>query len=428
MNNRSLQVSWGHCLSGVLVLCAFGVSSSVEATPRMSLVAGTPCIACHVNPTGGGGRTELGWGSMNRVGALNYDQIGLDSLHNQERNTLFDGLFSLGIDARVQAARLGNPTIDDSVDPPATLVPDMVVFPMQLQPYLLVKPGGNLSLYGTYSFGPETLRGGKICDEVIPGMSCFEAFALLEPSGSLPTVRAGVFQPAIGVRHDDHTIFIRGDARDRRRPVIAPNYADPGLEVILQPVSWFRSELGAYVPLKLDNALNGASTTAELWPVAYNVRASFLPYIAIPYAVEADDGFDDFDDEPETEDYIINSWFGASAFGSGDFLMLNGFVGLGVHEGVSLVAEVSHTRRTLEYRSLNGLIGLNLTPWSWINASVRVERASTKTADDRSKALSLVGSLEFFPLPYLEIRPEYRLVETEEYRFGQATAQLHIFY
>ena len=32
-----------------------------QATPRMSLTAGTPCSGCHYSPNGGGGRTELGW-------------------------------------------------------------------------------------------------------------------------------------------------------------------------------------------------------------------------------------------------------------------------------------------------------------------------------------------------------------------------------
>ena len=113
-------------------------------------------------------------------------------------------------------------------------------------------------------------------------------------------------------------------------------------------MTWFRVEAGGYQPAGLDDALNEGTKTADLAPMAYNLQVSFTPYIAIPIEVEAeDDGFDDFDDfgdEPETEDYIINSWFGASAYGSGDFLMVNGFVGLGIHEGVSFVAETSYSR------------------------------------------------------------------------------------
>jgi hypothetical protein len=409
-------------------------AAPAAATPRMSLNAGTPCIACHINPTGGGGRTELGWSAMSREGALDYGQLGLSSLHDADTNALFDGFVSVGLDLRVQAARLGNPTL---VEDPAgggdgeVIVPDVTVFPMQLQPYLAVKPAEGVTLYATFAAGPETFRG-KLCDEVFPGMSCYEAFALYEPAGALPTVRAGVFQPAIGVRHDDHTLLIRGDARDRRRPIIAPNYAEPGAEVLWQPVSWFRAEAGGFAPLGLDKTLNENSQTADLWPVAYSARLTLQPYIKIPVeAPPAEDGFDDFGDfgdAPATVDYVINSWFGASAYGSGDFLMLNAFLGLGIHEGLSLVAELSHSQRTLDYDTLNGWVGLWYTPWTWLTGALRVERAQTNTALDESTLWSAVAGLELFPIPGVELRPEYRLVQTESYRFGQATVQLHLFY
>ncbi|MEL6182948.1 MAG: hypothetical protein AAFS10_28590, partial [Myxococcota bacterium] len=185
-------------------------------------------------------------------------------------------------------------------------------------------------------------------------------FALYEPTGYWPTIRGGVFQPAIGVRHDDHTLFIRGDARDRRRPIIPPSYAEAGAEITVQPVTWFRTELGGYATNNLDAGLNETAETADLWPAAYNVRVTFLPYIKIPIGGGAsDDGFgdddfgDDFGDDDEGfeddfggggDTYVINSWFGGSAYGSGDFLMLNGFIGLGIHDGLALVTEVSTTR------------------------------------------------------------------------------------
>lgn len=415
---------------GLASLALLGAAAVAEATPRMSLTAGTPCIACHVNPTGGGGRTEVGWGAMSRVGAVTWSDLGVDSLHEAESNGWADGRIAVGLDFRLQAARLGNPTLDESLGPDDPVVPDYTVFPMQLQPYLVLQPIEGLSLYGTFAAGPETFRG-KLCDEVFPGMSCFEAFALYEPSGALPTVRVGVFQPAIGVRHDDHTLFVRGDARDRRRPIIAPNYAEPGAEVLLQPLTWLRAEVGAYAPQGLDKTLNGAVSTADLWPVAYNARLTFLPYLRIPIEVPAeDDGFGDdgFGDEPATEDYVINTWIGASAYGSGDFLLLNGFLGVGIHEGVALVAEVSHSQRTLDYDTLNAWVGLTYTPWAWLTGALRAERAQTQTEVDKEITWSYVAGLEFFPIPGVEIRPEYRLVQTESYLFGQATAQLHLFY
>lgn len=430
-----MRIAWAVALGALFLLQA----AVAWGTPRMSLVAGTPCIACHVNPTGGGGRTEVGWGSMYRAGALDYGDLGISALHEAQDNELLDDLVSVGVDFRLQAARLGNPSLDESGGQMEVVVPDVTVFPMQLQPYVTIKPAEGLSLYATFAAGPETFRG-KVCDEVFPGMSCYEAFALYEPSGTLPTVRAGVFQPAIGIRHDDHTLVIRGDARDRRRPIIAPNYAEPGAEVIWQPATWFRTELGGYAPLGLDKTLNENSDTAQLWPVAYNLRVTFQPYLRIPIASKAaEDGFgeDDFGDDGFGEDdfggageeYVINTWAGASAYGSGDFLLLNGFLGAGIHEGLSLVVEGSHSRRgDFQYETYNGWVGLWYTPWSWLTGALRVERAQTNTELAEDVLWSYVAGLEFFPVPSVEIRPEYRLVETEAYRFGQATVQLHLFY
>ena len=38
--------------------------------------------------------------------------------------------------------------------------------------------------------------------------------------------------------------------------------------------------------------------------------------------------------------------------------MVNGFMGLGIHEGVSFVAETSYSQRTIDYTTLNHLVGL----------------------------------------------------------------------
>lgn len=410
------------------------LSGAALATPRQSLTAGTPCVACHVNPNGGEGRTELGWSSMNHAGALTFDQMGLQSLHDVTSNQFLD-IASLGFDARLQGARLGRPQIEDKPDGGTeTTYPDMTWFPMQFQPYLTLKPTSKITLYGTWLMGPSTLRDGEFCDPVFPGMSCFGAQAIFEPGGTAPTVRVGVFQPSIGIRHDDHTILLRGDAANRRQPVIAPGYAEVGAETIYQPRQWLRMEAGLFGTQNIDDALNSVQKTAELWPVAYSARIAFMPHLEFGGEPaggggddEFDDDFDDFDAEPATP-FVVNTWIGGSAFGSKDFMMLNGFLGAGIHEGVTLMAEMSAMRRTVEYDQLNAMLNLTYTPWSWITAALRAERAHTRNSTGEFTTWQYVGGLEFFPVPYLEVRPEYRLVETDEYRFGQATLQVHLFY
>ena len=59
-------------LSCLLLLGVLAFAGSAHAVPRLSLVSGTRCSACHFNPQGGGLRTELGWESMNEVGAWRW--------------------------------------------------------------------------------------------------------------------------------------------------------------------------------------------------------------------------------------------------------------------------------------------------------------------------------------------------------------------
>ena len=108
--------------------------------------------------------------------------------------------------------------------------------------------------------------------------------------------------------------------------------------------------------------------------------------------------------------------------------MVNGFMGLGIHEGVSFVAETSYSQRTIDYTTFNHLVGLWYTP---LNGSAPPFVMNMQPRHSRMtvwRKPALVAGLEFFPTPYMEVRPEYRLVETDAYRFGHATVQIHLFY
>lgn len=413
-----------------LLLCT-GVAL---ATPRMSLTAGTPCTACHVNPNGAEGRTEVGFVAMHRVGMLTWDKLGAQAYHDIDSNAFLDGMVGVGVDFRTQTARLGRPELVDNGGKTTTQIPDYETFPMQAQPYLYVIPTGGLTLYGTWLMGPDTLRDGKFCDPVFKGMSCFGAQAMYELGGTLPNVRVGVFQPGIGVRHDDHTILTRGDAADRRVPIIAPGYAEAGGEVAWQPRQWVRTEVGVFNTHNLDLALNDGTKTADLWPVAWQGRVTFQPLFEFGGAEKKPKVEDEFGDDFGAADaapvtpFVLNTWLGASGYGSGDFRLVNAFLGLGIHEGLALLSEVSMSQRTTQHDTLNGMVALSYTPWAWIAGTLRAERASTSTDTSDITTWQYVATLEFFPLPGIELRPEYRLVQTDDYRFGQATLQVHLFY
>ena len=133
--------------------------------------------------------------------------------------------------------------------------PEMSMFPMQIQPYLRVGLSEEWSVYGSYALGPNTHRG-EACDTVFKGQSCFDAALQYEGQTGL-TVRGGMIQPSIGMRWDDHTILTRGDAAQRRVPMIPPNYAEWGMETAYQPISSFRTELGVMHTQNLSDAVSG---------------------------------------------------------------------------------------------------------------------------------------------------------------------------
>lgn len=419
-------------LAGVVALLLWVAPRSAEAVPRFSVTAGSPCTTCHVNPTGGGLRNLIGFESMDDVGLWGYPFT--------PHNALFDDLLTLGADVRIQMVRLGAPEI-----PPGEteiVEPEIVVLPMQIQPYLGIKPMDGLWIYGSYTVGPKTIDQGAVCDPTYPGQSCFDAAVQYQPDPLLPTLRAGMIQPSVGVRRDDHTIYIRGDAADRRAPIIAPNYADWGAELSYQPVAWFRSEIGGVQGQggNLDEAIHAAvDREAELWPVALNARVMFLPQLVFGGAVESEgDGFgddefgddfgDDFDAEP-VEPTVINTWIGASAFASGDFLRVDGFAALGLHGGIEVHGEVSLTALAGDYSIVNGLLGASWAPIEPVALAIRGEHATTTLPDgSEATAQQAVVGLELFPVPFVDIRPEYRIVKTDAYLFGQPTVQLHLFY
>jgi hypothetical protein len=86
--------------SALLTLAVLGIiaifAPAANATPWMSLQAGTPCATCHVNVQGGGGRTEIGWGSGAYTGLLQWDQLSFDWLAERETNDIVPGYVSLG--------------------------------------------------------------------------------------------------------------------------------------------------------------------------------------------------------------------------------------------------------------------------------------------------------------------------------------------
>ncbi|MBS1911645.1 MAG: hypothetical protein JST22_06645 [Bacteroidetes bacterium] len=362
------------------LLCSASVST---ALPRFALLTGTRCSACHYNPQGSSIRTDLGYSTMNEVGAFNVDSLGLPWLRANESNTYWNGLVSFGLETRFEVAKLGRPPNDVRM-----------VIPMQLTPTIAINPLDGLTLYGAYNAGP--LR--------YPGQTAFDAVVQYQPSMEAPMLRAGYIQPSIGLRYDDHTIFIRRDVASSAAPIIAPNYNEVGAELTYEGQQWLTVNLGAFSARNLSQA----DPTVDSKQLSYLARVMLWPRLL-------EEG--------------VNGEVGASIYGNGRFRMLNVFAGAGLNDRASLQGEMMVTsnadNRTIRNYSVMG--SYQLYPWLTLNG--RYEHGTTENpARPIATAQGFVVGAEFFPIPLVELRPEYRYVITDAYILGQYTLQLHVFY
>lgn len=367
----------------VVVLQAAGAGRLI-ALPRFSLLSGTRCSACHFNPQGSGIRNELGWSSMNQVGAISPSSIGLDSLFAAETNSHWDGLVTFGLDVRLQMAKLGR-----TADAPRKFIP------MQLAPGVAIAPFEWLTAFGTYNAGPVRY----------PGQTQFEAMAVIQPEITLPAVRLGYLQPSIGIRHDDHTMFVRRDAAGFGTPLIPPNYNEIGGEINYEGLRWLTMNAGVF------SARNLASKQELLIDSA---KPAFLGRIIL---------------WPQLLDEGINGMVGGSFYGNKDFTMLNGFVGFGLADKATILGEGSYFKNADGKIIRNLMLQSTLQLAQWMNLETRYEWGiSEHPTTGPFYAHSFVIGSQFFPIPYLELRPEYRYVEYPDYSLGQYTIQLHAFY
>jgi hypothetical protein len=370
-----------------------------SALPRYSLLTGTRCSACHFNPQGSGIRNELGWSSMNQVGA-----IGLDSLlGEQSTNTFFDGLLTIGFDGRAQIAKQGHtPDADREI-----------IFPMQFAPAVAFTPSEMLSIFGTYNAGPIRYAG----------QTSFDVQALFQPGVTLPSLRVGYFQPSVGIRHDDHTMFLRREASTSSpSPLLAPNYNELGGEITYEGQRWLTLNVGVFsahnlhkVQVYSDSAgISVATSLVDSSKPSISARAILWPQLL-------DDG--------------INMELGASILANGDFKMINAFGGLGLAEKATIYVEGMYARsanlpdgKLREIR--NVMVQGSYQLWQWLALEWRYEWGQTEfpTEGPSNRAQAFIMGAQFFPIPYVELRPEYRYYQNADYLQGQYTLQMHLFY
>ncbi|MEO5930862.1 MAG: hypothetical protein ABIR47_13075 [Candidatus Kapaibacterium sp.] len=396
----SIKLSWNIGLRGgrpallLLFVMALAAPVHLRALPRFSLLTGTRCSACHFNPQGSGIRNELGWSTMNEIGAIQPSMIGLDSLFAAESNTFWKGLVTVGLDARVQYADFGAQTGSE-------------IKVMQLSPAIAIQPLDELTVYGSFNFADKKYLGDKLAVQAYQGQSSFDLAVQYQPGITLPSIRVGHIQPSVGIRQDDHTMFVRQETTEfGTLPILPPNYNEWGAELTYEGTRDFTVNAGVYSAKNLGQNFDVGVDSAK---PSFSGRLIYWPQLL-------DEG--------------LNGMVGGSLLANGEFTMINAFAGIGLSDRAALYGEGMFTHTGTGYKLGTTMIygTYQLTPWMSLEG--RYERGTSKETAESPvvDANSYVIGSQFFVFPYFEIRPEYRYRKTAVSSSGQFALQVHLFY
>lgn len=338
---------------------------------------------------------------MHDVGMASRES--LDWLYSDEQtNTLADNTVLFGTDMRLQSTR-------SFIDSAAS----RVYIPMQVALYGAYQPAKWLIVEGSLNLASFVRRSGA--QVRFPGQQPGTLSAMIKPDAQWPSIRLGLFRPAVGMRYDDHTVFPISYATPRARTnYLPPDWAEWGAEVTWESLKWLtiqggvfdRSALGQVTlsdGLDYSRALTGYGPTLTGKVVLWNRFA----------------------------DNELATYVGGSILETGAATMVSGFLGIGYKDAMYCMAEVTQTDLPEVINSTMGLVELG---WQVVSPMILYARyehgqATQAALQGPSVLTSVILGAQLFPIPFVEIRPEYRMFDT--FYDGVNTrwnVQLHVFY
>lgn len=390
----------------ITILLAGIASVTAMAIPQFSAISGNRCSNCHVAPSGGGVRNDLGWYSWYDVGLISRDSSFLAPMYAIDKeNTFFDGMLTLGMDARVQSTR-------SFTSPQAT----RSTFPMQASLYAALTPIKAVTLEGTFNLA--ALRQGASGGPriVYPGQRMGSLSAIIAPSLSLPVLRVGLFRPSIGMRYDDHTMGSYGYATSTsRQTLVAPDWSEYGAEITYEGLRWLTLQTGLFGSEGLSQVRINDGGTRTVSAVTGNQPTITARAVVWPRV---------FNDK-------LNMWLGGSVLSNNALTLTSAFAGVGLSDHLSLLLDRTSMKLNNVIETENWTAELMYQAATWVFPYIRAERYWTDQVNAAGTVLTdaaIIGA-QIFLLPYVELRPEYRILDTwKEGYSSRWNFQLHIFY
>lgn len=395
----------------IILFLLLTITSIAYSTPQFALQTSNRCMNCHTNYAGSGTRNELGWTTSRETSIINWDTLA--GFHNFppysfSTNSILDGKIIISADSRLQsskALRAGSERKWQLKQINLSTTIDII---------------DELSFDCNYNFAENKYqqRGQQ---------AWAAALYYYQPNIDL-IVKVGKIQPSIGIRYDDHTSLIKLLATSFvfSSPILAVDYSDYGGELyydVFNHSNQFIVNLtaGCYSAANFEKVFI-PSAKGEV-PIVDKDKPSFSSKITL----YENKGYTDF----------TNSYLGFSGYFNDNFKMYNAFGGINLFERISLFGEYAHYDSPELFESNNAILGLNIKLINGLNFEVRAEQALTHYigAKYNNKVQQLVLSSQFFPFPFLEIKPEYRLIDTSQdpmfltqYKGGIFYLQFHLFY
>ncbi len=381
------------------------------SNPEFSLWTGNRCSKCHVNPQGGGIRSEFGWKflrdasifpigneTIKRIYEI-FDkehyakEVSLD-FENRDSSVKIENGFAYGFDFRLQSFRSHK-----------TETAKRKLIPMQASLYVLLQPTRFLSINAQKNFG-------RI---VFQGQDDWMTTVGIDFGEFLPILRFGKFQPTFGIKDCDMTSFDRRVASvDGTSVLFAPDYSELGFEINYNKLSLFDFTFGVFDSRKLHEVAIFGDV-----PIVLKHNPSFVGRIVFYPPIETD--------------LLSFSFLGGSAFVNGHFNYLSGFVDLALRDNLVFHFEYI-TSKVGDFRTTNNFVArVNYVLFRGLIPFCRFEygRTDLKTTELTSWLMEnyqVVGGVKIFPIPYLDLLFEYRFFQSLESKSLRWGFQLHLYY
>lgn len=351
----------------LLVLWLF--ASPLSATVKLALAAGASCNLCHVTPSGGGLRNSYGLeeiilGDLPRPRAVQSAATGFSTNLNPN--------LRWGLDGRIQAFNYLRP---DTLTPSSS-----GIFPMQLTAYVNVILGPALDIYAAHYLLQTTIEW-------------WGRFTAREGSRY---VRVGRFLPAYGLRLDDHTSFIRGG---NTGGITQGGLNKEGLPFGPRIHGGGAIEGGGYLgDLHLSASLSnpflpGSKPAGPFFEgMTLALRGELTQFLSGPN---------------------LNIVAGASYLKDGD-LRLGGLFGGVTRNSLTMLAEVDLITDWAGARitSLASYLEVDLLVVQGLHAFLKYDRYNDDMALQENSLTRFTLGGEWFPLPFVELKPQLRVNTT----------------